>query len=153
MQTANGAASVLHPKPFPSYLSIIAPNGQELTAGTPSHRLDAQGPLIGTVRCQQAAVQGVEQNLVLQTRHVDMSQALSAVLQRPQPAALTAHRYLQVSAREEQCAARLVLYLQAGVPRCQHTAVRGPLNPCEILGVCVKVLPDKKRNDNLKTFP
>lgn len=31
------------------YLSIVAPNGQELTAGTPRHRLDAQGPLIGTV--------------------------------------------------------------------------------------------------------
>lgn len=55
------------------------------------------------------------------------------------------HRYLQVRALEKECAAGHVLYLQASVPRCQHTAIRGPLDPCEILRICVKVLPDERK--------
>lgn len=50
----------------PSHLSIIAPNRQELTAGAPGHGLDAQRPLVGTEGGQQPAIQGVEQDLVLQ---------------------------------------------------------------------------------------
>lgn len=33
-----------------AHLPIIAPDCQELTAGAPGHGLDAQGPLVSTVR-------------------------------------------------------------------------------------------------------
>jgi len=48
------------------HLPVIASNRQELAAGAPSHRLDAQGPLVGTVGRQEPAVQRVEQDLVLE---------------------------------------------------------------------------------------
>lgn len=51
-----------------SHLPVVAPDGQELTAGAPGHRLDAQGPLVSTVCGQQPAIQGVEQDLILQAR-------------------------------------------------------------------------------------
>lgn len=43
-------------------------------------------------------------------------------------------------------------YLQTGVPHSQHTAVRGPLDPCKILGVCVKVLPRGRRGRQVRRF-
>ena len=38
-----------------------------------------------------------------------------------------------------------VPYLQAGVPDGQHAAVGGPLDPCQVLSVRVKVLPRRVR--------
>lgn len=39
-------------------------------------------------------------------------------------------------------------YLQARVPRCQHTAIGSPLNPKQILGFSVKMLPTKEKPQN-----
>lgn len=48
------------------HLPVIASNRQELTAGAPGHRLDTQGPLVRTVGRQEPAIQGVEQDLILE---------------------------------------------------------------------------------------
>lgn len=52
-----------------SHLFIKAANGQELAAGTPGDRFDAQGPLVGAVGGEQPPVKGVQQDLVLRHRH------------------------------------------------------------------------------------
>lgn len=39
------------------------------------------------------------------------------------------------------------LYLQAGVPHCQHAAIGGPLHPRQVLGVSVEVLGGGKRRE------
>lgn len=76
---------------------------------------------------------------------LDTSQALRVTLQRPAAHSTESTQVPAGNALAKECAPGHVLYLQAGVPRCQHTAIRGPLDPCEVLGVCVKVLPHEKK--------